>query len=148
MKANKAYLSLGSNIENRENFLKKAILEIKKIAKIIKKSKIYETSPVGYKKQRDFLNMAIKIETTLISQELFAKLQEIEKKLGREKKIKNGPRTIDIDILTFEDTIVDEVNLKIPHPRMYERKFVLIPLLELLDKKEKISQWTHKKSKK
>jgi len=148
MKANKAYLSLGSNIENREDFLKKAIFEIKKIAKIIKKSKIYETSPVGYKKQGDFLNMVIKIVTTLKPQELFEKIQKIERELGRERKIKNGPRTIDIDILTFEDTIIDEPNLKIPHPRMHERKFVLVPLLELLDKKEKISQWTQKKSKK
>jgi len=148
MKANKAYLSLGSNIENREDFLKKAIFEIKKIAKIIKKSKIYETSPVGYKKQGDFLNMVIKIVTTLKPQELFEKIQKIERELGRERKIKNGPRTIDIDILTFEDTIIDEPNLKIPHPRMHERKFVLVPLLELLDKKEKISQWIQKKSKK
>jgi len=148
MKANKAYLSLGSNIENREDFLKKAIFEIKKIAKILKKSKIYETSPVGYKKQGDFLNMAIKIATKLNPQELFEKIQKIERELGRERKIKNGPRTIDIDILTFEDTIIDEPNLKIPHPRMHERKFVLVPLLELLDKKEKISQWIQKKSKK
>lgn len=148
MKANKAYLSLGSNIENRENFLKKAIFEIKKTEKVIKKSKIYETSPVGYKNQGNFLNMVIQIETTLSPQELLIKLQEIEKELGRERKIKNGPRTIDIDILTFEDTIVDEPSLKIPHPRMHERKFVLVPLLELLDKKEKISQWIQKKSKK
>ncbi len=147
MKANKAYLSLGSNIENRESFLKKAIFQIKKIAKIIQKSKIYETSPVGYKNQGDFLNMAIKIETSLSPQKLLDKLQEIEKKLGKEKIIKNGPRTIDIDILIYEDTIVDEPKLKIPHPRMHKRKFVLIPLLELLDKKEKISQWTPKKLK-
>lgn len=145
MKANKAYLSLGSNIGKRENFLKKAISEIKKIAKIIQKSKIYETSPVGYKNQGNFLNMAIKIETTLTPRGLLEETQKIEKKLGREKIIKNGPRTIDIDILTFEDTIVDEPNLRIPHPRMHERKFVLVPLLELLDKKEKISQWINKK---
>lgn len=145
MKANKAYLSLGSNIENRENFLKKAISEIKKIAKITKKSKIYETSPVGYKNQGDFLNMVIQIETSLNPRKLLEEIQKIEKELGRERKIKNGPRTIDIDILTFEDTIVDEPNLKIPHPRMHERKFVLVPLLELLDKKEKISQWINKK---
>ncbi|MFA6305275.1 MAG: 2-amino-4-hydroxy-6-hydroxymethyldihydropteridine diphosphokinase [Candidatus Gracilibacteria bacterium] len=145
MKANKAYLSLGSNLGNREFFLKKAISEIKKTAKIKKKSKIYETSPVGYKKQEDFLNMVIGIETTLSPQKLLKKLQEIEKKLGRERKTKNGPRTIDIDILTYEDTIVDEPNLKIPHPRMHKRKFVLVPLLELSDKKEKISQWTSKK---
>ncbi|MCK9186080.1 2-amino-4-hydroxy-6-hydroxymethyldihydropteridine diphosphokinase [Candidatus Gracilibacteria bacterium] len=145
MKGNKAYLSLGSNLGDRENFLKKAISEIKKIAKIKKKSKIYETSPVGYKNQGNFLNMVISIETAVSPKELLENLQKIEKELGREKKIKNGPRTIDIDILTYEDTIVDEPNLKIPHPRMYERKFVLVPLLELLDKKEKNSQWIHKK---
>lgn len=145
MKANKAYLSLGSNLGDRESLLKKALSEIKKIAKITKKSKIYETSPVGYKHQGNFLNMVIKIETNLSPQVLLEKLQKIEKELGRERKIKNGPRTIDIDILTFEDTIVDEPNLKIPHPGMYQRKFVLVPLLELLDKKEKISQWTQKK---
>ena len=81
MKANKAYLSLGSNIENRESFLKKAIYEIKKIAKIIQKSKIYETSPVGYKNQGNFLNMAIKIETTFTPQGLLVELQKIEKEL-------------------------------------------------------------------
>jgi len=70
---------------------------------------------------------------------------KIEKKLGRERRIKNGPRTIDIDILTFGNTIVDEPNLKIPHPRMHERKFVLVPLMELIDKNETISQWTKKK---
>jgi len=145
MKANKSYLSLGSNIENRENFLKKAISEIKKIAKVTKKSKIYETSPVGYKNQGDFLNMVIQIETNLNPRKLFEKLQEIEKEFGRERKIKNGPRTIDIDILTFGNTMVDEPDLKIPHPRMHERKFVLVPLLELLDEKEKISQWINKK---
>lgn len=147
MKANKAYLSLGSNLGDREKFLKKAISEIKKIAKIIQKSKIYETSPVGYKNQGDFLNMVIKIETDINPQELLKKIQKIEKDLGRERKIKNGPRTIDIDILIYENTIVDEPDLKIPHPRMYERKFVLVPLLELLDKKEKTSLWTQKKLK-
>ncbi|MDP2642632.1 MAG: 2-amino-4-hydroxy-6-hydroxymethyldihydropteridine diphosphokinase [Candidatus Peregrinibacteria bacterium] len=147
MKANKAYLSLGSNLGDRDDFLKKAISAIKKTEKIIKKSKIYETSPVGHKDQGDFLNMVIKIETLLTPQKLLEKLMEIEKKLGRERRIKNGPRTIDIDILTFGNTIVDEPNLKIPHPRMHERKFVLVPLMELTDKKEKISRWTKKKSK-
>lgn len=145
MKANKAHLSLGSNLGDREEFIKKAISEIKKIADVNKKSKIYETSPLGYKDQGDFLNMVIQVKTNLTPQKLLKELMEIEKKLGRKRRMKNGPRTIDIDILTFGNTIVDEPNLKIPHPRMHERKFVLIPLMELTDKKEKVSQWIKKK---
>ncbi|PIZ76139.1 2-amino-4-hydroxy-6-hydroxymethyldihydropteridine diphosphokinase [Candidatus Peregrinibacteria bacterium CG_4_10_14_0_2_um_filter_38_24] len=145
MKANKAYLSLGSNLGDREKFLEKAISEIKKITDVTKKSKIYETSPVGYKNQGAFLNMVIQVKTNLTPQKLLEEFMKIEKKLGRERRIKNGPRTIDIDILTFGNTIVDEPNLKIPHPRMHERKFVLVPLMELIDKNETISQWTKKK---
>lgn len=133
MKGNKVYLGLGTNVGNREKNLQIAIEEISQFLKIIKKSSIYETEPVGYKNQEKFFNMAIEIETELEPLELIFQLHEIEHKMGRkrEQEIKNGPRIIDLDILLFGDLIINQVNFKIPHPRMHKRKFVLDPLNEI-----------------
>ncbi len=127
------YISLGSNIGNTNKNLLNAISEIKNIAKIIKKSSIYETEPLGYKEQSSFLNMVIKIEKDLSPIELIFKLQEIEHKMGRsqEKEIKNGPRIIDLDILFYEKEVINDKNLKIPHPRLHKRNFILTPLKEI-----------------
>lgn len=128
---NLVFISLGTNIGNRAQNLKIALEELSKFTKIIKKSTIYETEPMEYKDQPLFLNMAIKIETKLSAHELITKLQEIENKMGRIKKLKKGPRIIDLDILYYNNEIINEPNLKIPHPRAYKRDFVLTPLKEL-----------------
>lgn len=131
MKANKVYLALGSNLEKREKNLETAIKEISEFTEIVKKSTIYETEPVGYLDQGKFLNMAIEIATELSALELIFRLQEIEHKMGRIREIKNGPRTIDLDILLYNQEQFKQKNLEIPHPRMHERLFVLEPLNEI-----------------
>jgi 2-amino-4-hydroxy-6-hydroxymethyldihydropteridine diphosphokinase len=132
-KLNKAYLSLGSNIGNRNEFLERAIeelVEIKEI-KVTALSSIYETDPVGYTDQAPFLNMAVELETSLTTNDLLDACLKIESKLGRKREIKWGPRTLDLDILLYNNENIEADNLIIPHPRMHERAFVLIPLLEI-----------------
>ena len=129
----KVYLGLGSNMSNPLKQLKDAIFSINNIEKtsVQKKSNVYESLPVGYLNQPNFFNQVISIETDLLPKELLQHFQEIEKKQKRIKKIFNGPRTIDIDILLFDDLCINEKGLVIPHPRMLERAFVMIPLLEI-----------------
>ncbi len=133
MENKKIYLGLGTNLDNRRENLKIALKEIAIFAKIKNKSSIYETEPVGYKDQGKFLNMVIEIEADLSPQELIIRLHEIEHKMGRDrsKEIKNGPRIIDLDILLYGNKKIDEPHLKIPHPRMHKREFVLKPLSEI-----------------
>lgn len=133
---NKSYLGLGTNIGDRLNYLNQAlnILNSHSNIKISKKSKLYETKAWGYTEQADFLNMCVEIETDLDPNDLLHVCQDVEKKLNRERKIRWGPRTIDVDILLFNDIILQEENLEIPHPRIKERAFVLIPLIDLNDK--------------
>ncbi len=139
---NKTYLLLGSNIGKRELFLSQALEEIEKSAgKIIDRSSLYNTAawPArttdktggGKTDQNDFLNQAICIETGLSSQELLADLLNIEKKMGRTRDQKWEARTIDIDILFFNDDIIETAHLTIPHPYLHKRKFALIPLSEI-----------------
>ncbi len=127
------FLGLGSNICNRETYLRKAVSALgdREDVQINRISSIYETEPWGKKDQDVFLNQVAEIETELGPRKLMAVCQEIEKSLGREKNEKWGPRTIDIDLLLFGDQIVDENNLHVPHPRLSERLFVLIPLCEV-----------------
>ncbi|MGR3317163.1 MAG: 2-amino-4-hydroxy-6-hydroxymethyldihydropteridine diphosphokinase [Candidatus Anammoxibacter sp.] len=129
----KAYIGLGSNLENREVMLATAIGKLGNngYINVTKKSTTYETKPVGGPSQPDFLNAALEIYTSLQPEELLARLQEIENDLGRERKIKWGPRTIDMDILLCGDSIMSNVNLQIPHPLMHTRRFVLVPLSEI-----------------
>lgn len=129
--ANRVYIALGTNIGNREKNLQTALLELGKNCKIIKKSSIYETEPVGFKDQDDFLNMVIEAETELQPTELIINLQEIEHRMGRVKEILDGPRIIDLDILFYDSQLIDTPNLKIPHPRLHKRNFVLKPLMEI-----------------
>lgn len=128
-----AYIGLGSNLGNRETNLMDSIERLNKASKvrITKSSSFYETIPVGGPPQPNFLNGALKIETSLLPRILLIKLQSIENSLGRNRIVKWGPRTIDMDILLFEDSIIDDHNLKIPHPLMHTRKFVLDPLAEI-----------------
>lgn len=127
----KVYLGLGSNLGDRKANLETTLEEISQIITVSKRSQIYETEPYGYKKQRDFLNMVIEIETSLSPTELIIKLHEIEHKMGRLREITNGPRKIDIDIIFYNDEIIESQNLKIPHPDMHKRKFVLKPLTDI-----------------
>ena len=125
------YLSLGSNIGDRKKNLEEAVIELEKNnINLIKLSSLYETEPVG-PRQRKFYNMAGKFSTELPPDKLLKQLKQIEKKLGRTKTFKWGPRVIDIDILFYGKQIIKTKNLIIPHKEMVKRAFVLVPMKEI-----------------
>jgi 2-amino-4-hydroxy-6-hydroxymethyldihydropteridine diphosphokinase len=130
---NTAYLSLGSNMGDRKKLLLKGIELLSRYSgiSIEKVSPIYETDPVGFTDQPLFLNLAIKLKTSLSPQELLSKMHEVEKELDRQRVQKWGPRTIDLDILLYNSVSIQTEALEIPHPRMLERAFVLVPLSEI-----------------
>lgn len=129
----KAFISIGSNIGDRLNHLKEAVraLHSHEGISVLSVSSIYETEPVGYADQADFLNLATGIETELSAHELLAVCQEIEQELGRVRDVRWGPRTVDLDILLYNNDNIEDEDLVVPHPRMHVRAFVLIPLLEI-----------------
>lgn len=129
----KAYLGLGGNVGNRKSNIDEAIqlLEGHNEIRVNKRSSDYETAPVGYEQQEWFLNVVVEIETTLTPYELLAICNEVEQQLKRVRLIRWGPRTIDIDILMYEGFESKEDRLIVPHPRMTERAFVIIPLMEI-----------------
>ncbi|MBU5468681.1 2-amino-4-hydroxy-6-hydroxymethyldihydropteridine diphosphokinase [Virgibacillus sp. MSJ-26] len=130
---NKAFIALGTNIEPRLPHLKKAIEALKTHEAIDFKmsSPIYETAPVGYLEQADFLNMVVEVDTSLPPIELLNVCQSVENDLGRERSIRFGPRTIDLDILAYNDENIKMERLTVPHPRMHERAFVLVPFADI-----------------
>ena len=130
---NTVFISLGSNIGNRLQYLQRAVslLELVGQVNVVKVSSVYETDPVGYEEQGAFLNMVVEVETTLTPHEILKKCNEIEAGLGRTREIHWGPRTVDLDILLYNEENMKTQDLIIPHPRMMERGFVLIPLVEL-----------------
>jgi 2-amino-4-hydroxy-6-hydroxymethyldihydropteridine diphosphokinase len=130
---NTAFISLGSNIGNRYDYLSKAIEYLTKHPKIqlVNTSSVYETDPVGYEDQDLFLNMVIEIQTEWSPLELLDFCLKVELELGRKREIVWGPRTIDLDILLFNQENIKSEKLVIPHPRMLERNFVMIPLSEI-----------------
>ena len=130
-----AFLSIGSNLGNRMGNLKKALslLSLHQSITVINVSSVYETDPVGFSQQDDFLNLVCKIETDLSPIALLLYTQTIEQILFRERTIRFGPRTIDVDILTYDAIVMQTDELLLPHPRMSERAFVQIPLHEILD---------------
>lgn len=130
--ATTAYLGLGSNLGDRLTNLQRAVdlLAAQRNVTVVRSSRVYETDPVG-PAQPDFLNAVIEVETSLPARGLLRSCQEVERALGRERSERWGPRTIDVDILTFDDERIDESDLVVPHPRIRERGFVLTPLLEL-----------------
>lgn len=132
-KRHKAYIGLGSNIGDKENYLKEAISRIEEQKNIKKKkqSAFIITKPWGYLEQEDFLNAVIEIETILEAEELMDLLLKIEQELNRKRKIKWGPRTIDLDILMYDDVVSSNEKVILPHPRMHEREFVLKSLNEI-----------------
>lgn len=127
----KIYLSLGTNLGEKKSNLDQAIEMLKDKVKILKKSSYYETEPVGYSHQPWFLNLVLEGETDLSPIELLAFTQSIEKEMKRVKTIVNGPRIIDVDILLYQDEEIESENLILPHPRMKERAFVILPLNEI-----------------
>ena len=126
------YLSLGSNLGDREAMIARAVEELARAGvKPLRLSSLYATEPVGFLAQPWFLNCALKAQTELTPRQLLRVVQQVEKDLGRERITPGGPRTIDIDILLYGSSVIRASGLEVPHPRMGERRFVLVPLCEL-----------------
>jgi 2-amino-4-hydroxy-6-hydroxymethyldihydropteridine diphosphokinase len=127
------FIGIGSNIGDAADNCIKAIKEIGLIKgnRIIAVSSLYRTEPISHIEQDWFINCVIKIETDLTPYSLLSDLQDVEKRLGRKRDMRHGPRTIDLDILLYDNLIVDEERLRIPHPEMHKRRFVLEPLAEI-----------------
>lgn len=147
MRIHTIYLSLGSNLGDRESNILHAIELInERVGEVIRRSSLIETEPWGFDSENKFLNGVICCETTLTPRQVLRKTQKIERDMGRKKKTNSqrstvnsqlySDRPIDIDILLYDDITVDEPDLKIPHPLMQERDFVMIPLSELLKKED------------
>lgn len=128
---NKIFLGLGSNVGDTKKNMDTALNLLQEKVNILNKSSHYKTEPIGYKDQDWFLNMVIEGETDLSPESLLDFTQSIETKMKRIKTIVNGPRIIDIDILLFNNISIETERLTIPHPRMIERAFVLLPLSEI-----------------
>ena len=125
------YLSLGSNMGNRAANLKAAVGQLTPQLRVLSVSKIYETPPWGFTEQAEFLNQVLMVYTYLKPQAMLDHLKRLETALGRVPSFPNGPRLIDIDILFYDDLVLDTSPLVIPHPRLHERAFVLVPLAEI-----------------
>lgn len=126
------YLSLGSNVGEREKHLAAAIAALAGHAiRVTRQSSIYSTEPVDFEMQAWFLNRVVEAETELMPRQLLRALHEIERSLGRRRMVRRGPRVIDLDILLFGSSVVHAPELEVPHPRMAERRFVLVPLAEI-----------------
>ena len=125
------YLGLGSNLGDRASNIARGLQMLEDSSSRVAASSLYETSPQGYADQPPFLNAACRIRTTLEPFELLAELNRIEAALGRRRSFPNAPRELDIDILLWGETVLDTPTLTVPHPRMAERAFVLVPLAEI-----------------
>ena len=128
-----AYVGIGSNLGDRLENLRSAVRGLSGTpdVRVVRTSSVYETAPVGGPEQGDFLNAVVEISTELEPRALLEALQRIENELGRVRAERNGPRTIDLDLLLYGDEEIDEPDLTVPHPRMLERAFVVVPLTEL-----------------
>jgi 2-amino-4-hydroxy-6-hydroxymethyldihydropteridine diphosphokinase len=131
MKEHTVYLALGSNLGDRLTNLQQAIASLPSQMEVQAKSFVYETPPWGYEDQPKFLNQAIKAKTYLDPEPLLKHLKRLEVALGRKESFPNGPRLIDIDILFYDDLVLKTALLTIPHPRLHERGFVLLPLMDI-----------------
>lgn len=125
------YLALGTNLGDRMENLRHAVAALPPVIHVTVLSSVYETPPWGYTDQPAFLNMALAGETESDPPGLIAFLKKLETELGREKTFRNGPRLIDMDILFYDDLVFEQANLVIPHPRLHERAFVLVPLNDI-----------------
>ncbi|MGA2376007.1 MAG: 2-amino-4-hydroxy-6-hydroxymethyldihydropteridine diphosphokinase [Candidatus Sulfotelmatobacter sp.] len=136
---NLVYLSLGSNVGDREKQLQEARARLGAIGRVVAMSSVYETEPVEFTEQPWFFNCALALETSKTPQQLIAAILRIEEEMGRRRLQKKGPRSIDIDILLFDGTVIDSTeldsaDLTIPHPALHQRRFVLEPLAEIAPK--------------
>lgn len=127
----RAYLGLGSNLGDREAHLRAAIRQLRAVGSISAISSVYRTEPVGYREQPDFWNLVLELETGLGPEELLREALRIEEALGRVRTFRNAPRPIDIDLLFYDDLVLESPHLRLPHPRAMERGFVLFPLAEI-----------------
>lgn len=136
-----AYVALGSNMGDRRAYLRDAVLGLDGVRRI---SRVYETEPIGVPDDGEaFLNMVVELETRLDPYELLARCRRIEAAAGRERKVRWGSRTLDADVLLYGDTRIDSEELTLPHPRMWERRFVLAPLADLAPERLP-SEWEHR----
>jgi 2-amino-4-hydroxy-6-hydroxymethyldihydropteridine diphosphokinase len=128
-----AYVALGSNIDSPHEQVLTAFRELDALAntRVVARSALYRTAPVGYLDQPDFVNAVAKIATSLNPFDLLNALLEIERAHGRSREFKNAPRTLDLDLLLYEDLVLEEPGLTLPHPRLHERAFVLVPLNDI-----------------
>jgi 2-amino-4-hydroxy-6-hydroxymethyldihydropteridine diphosphokinase len=125
------YLSLGSNVGNKQANLEQAIAELGRIGTVRKRSAFYETEPMEITDQPWFVNCTVELETELMPKQFIAAVLEIERAMGRKRTKKKGPRTIDIDVLLFGKSIIEMKGLTVPHPAMHLRRFVLEPMVEI-----------------
>ena len=133
----RVFLGIGTNLGDREDNLRQARACLGQRLEILKESSVYQTAPWGYLDQPAFLNQVIEVQTTLSSLNLLGFLKDIEKHLGRQENFRYGPRLIDLDILSYGDRIIQTPRLQVPHPRLAQRAFVLVPLAEIAP------EWVH-----
>ncbi|MFV1951628.1 MAG: 2-amino-4-hydroxy-6-hydroxymethyldihydropteridine diphosphokinase [Nitrospinota bacterium] len=128
-----AYIGIGSNIGNTYSNCLRAIEELNRSGKnrIVAKSSLYKTEPIGYTNQKWFINCVVELETLLSAKDLLLLLKDIEFRLGRTKGPRWGPRNIDIDLLLYDNQVINDTDLKVPHPEIKKRRFVLAPLSEI-----------------
>lgn len=129
----RAFIALGANIVHPAEQIRQAIARLSALpqTRLVCTSSLYSSAPVGYADQPDFINAVAEISTTLPPHRLLEAMQTIENELGRERSIPNGPRTIDLDLILYGDQAIAGHELQVPHPRMHERAFVLVPLCEI-----------------
>ncbi len=129
----RAYIGIGANLGDAPTQVRAAMAAIGALpdTKLASASSLYRTAPVGYADQPDFINAVAAVDTTLAPHALLAALQDIEQRFGRQRSFKDAPRTLDLDVLLYDDRHIDDTVLNVPHPRMHERAFVLAPLAEI-----------------
>jgi 2-amino-4-hydroxy-6-hydroxymethyldihydropteridine diphosphokinase len=126
-----AYIALGSNLGDRLAHLRQAVRALRELGEVESVSPVYETEPVGYADQPRFLNAVLRLRTELSPRELLERMQEIERQAGRVRPFPNAPRTLDLDLILYDDTVMETPELTLPHPRFHERAFVLRPLVDI-----------------
>ncbi len=131
MEPKRAYIGLGANLGDREQMLREALQRLATLGEVKAVSSLYETEPVGFLDQPPFLNAVAAVETVRTAGEIVPALLAIERDLGRTRTFRNAPRTLDLDLLLLGDETIDTPGVALPHPRMHERAFVLVPLAEI-----------------
>jgi 2-amino-4-hydroxy-6-hydroxymethyldihydropteridine diphosphokinase len=126
-----AYIGLGANLGEREATLREAVRRLGTLGTVTAVSSLYETEPVGYRDQPPFLNAVVALETALPPGDVMRGLLAIEETMGRVRTFRNAPRTLDLDLLLYDDIVLENEELVVPHPRFHERAFVLVPLAEI-----------------